>query len=462
MTPTASSPAPSSRGPEILKVSELNERLKQLFGGMGRLAVEGEVVGLKRAASGHIYFSLKDRLRGVESVLSCAIWRSQVARAQKQPLKEGDRVVAHGKLDLYGPRGSYSLIVERVEAIGLGALLVQLEELKRELAEKGWFERKRELPRMPKMIGVVTSRDTAAFQDFLRTRSLRWPGYPVRLAHTPVQGPGAAAEIARAIDALDKSGVDVIVVTRGGGSLEDLWAFNERVVAEAIWACSVPVVSGVGHETDVTLADYVADQRAHTPTDAGQLVIPDRSSLEERFERVWNYLVQAMDSLLLRREERLERLGSARNLRSADWILANRLEHLKGLGRRLQQATGHQMKERQTALRFAQQALATHAPARRLERDTDRVRSLARRLTQPAKDRITRDQNRLDLVAGRLEAFSPFAVLGRGYSITRIAGSTAPLTSTQALASGVELETRLSKGLLRSTLLAVEEDPSKS
>ncbi|MFT7484310.1 MAG: exodeoxyribonuclease VII large subunit [Candidatus Paceibacteria bacterium] len=450
--PSYQDPPPQNPAePQVLKVSDLNQRLRGLFGSLGRIAVEGEVAGLKQAASGHIYFSLKDRLRGVESVLSCAIWRSQVQRAQRQPMREGDRVVAHGKLDLYGPRGSYSLIVERVEPMGLGALLVQLEELKRELAAKGWFERRRELPRMPRMVGVVTSRDGAAFQDFLRTRSLRWPLYPVRLAHTPVQGPGASQEIARAIADLDASGVDLIVLCRGGGSMEDLWAFNERAVAQAIWACSVPVVSGVGHETDVTLADHVADQRAHTPTDAAQLVLPDRQRLEAELERRWNYLVGSMGTLVERRQERLQRLASARVLRGADWILENRVGELQGLGRRLQRSMNRELERSSLRLQGAQRALAAGAPSRRLERDRSRVEALGRRLCVPPRETLSQAQGRLELVASRLEAFSPFSVLGRGYSITRVAGQNQPLTEAEQLEPGTKLETRLASGTLIST-----------
>ena len=322
-------------GPRILTVSEVTDRLKGLLGGLGRISVEGEVASLARPASGHVYFNLKDRRRGIESVLGCAVWRSQVSRAMRSPLEEGVQVIAHGKLDVYAPRGSYSLIVDRIEPRGLGALLVQLEELKRELAGKGWFDRARPLPLLPKTIGVATSRDGAAFADFLRTRSLRWPCYPVRLAHTPVQGAGASREIAGAIAALDRSGVDVIVVCRGGGSLEDLWAFNERPVAEAIRAARVPVVSGVGHQTDQTLADLVADHRAHTPTDAAQTVIPLRAELEEKLDRQFNYLLAALDDLFVRREERLERLEGARVLRGADWILERRGEVLDLAGERL-------------------------------------------------------------------------------------------------------------------------------
>ena len=265
-------------GPRPFTVGELTAEIRARVDEIGRVAVEGELSSLKRHTSGHVYFDLKDE----GARIACVIWRSRVSRALRFEPEDGVQVVAHGRLDVYPPRGSYSLIVERLEPRGVGALLLQLERLKEELRGKGWFDRSRRLPAMPRMIGVVTSRDGAALRDFLRTRSLRWKGYPVRLCHAPVQGPGAAAEIAEAIDRLDASGVDVIVLCRGGGALEDLWAFNERPVAEAVWRAGVPVVSGIGHESDTTLVDLVADHRAHTPTAAAQTVVPERSAVRRR------------------------------------------------------------------------------------------------------------------------------------------------------------------------------------
>jgi exodeoxyribonuclease VII large subunit len=442
-------------GPHILTVSQLNDAVKGLLGSLGRIAVEGEIAGLRRPASGHLYFNLKDRRKGIESVLGCAIWRSQVARATRRPLEEGMQVIAHGKLDVYAPRGTYSLIVDRVEPKGLGALLEQLEALKRELKALGWFDRARPLPPMPKKVGVVTSRDGAAFQDFLRTRSLRWAGYPVRLVHTPVQGPGAADQIAAALRDLDASGVDVIVVCRGGGSLEDLWCFNERVVAEAIHASSVPVVSGVGHETDLTLADLVADHRAHTPTDAAQTVIPLRRELEERCERQFNYLLAAADEAITRREERLERAALARVLRSPEWILGDRERGLTQAGARLTRAARAHVERGEASLTHAARTLRVLGPQRHIERDTSRVAALAERLERPVRERMRETEAQLLSAAKQLRAFSPYAVLGRGYSITRMADSAAPLKSIDGLAVGTRLETRLAEGSVESVVEGV-------
>ncbi|MCB9915389.1 MAG: exodeoxyribonuclease VII large subunit [Planctomycetes bacterium] len=446
--------APGDPGPRVLTVTELNDAVKDLLGGLGRVAVEGEVAGLRRPASGHVYFNLKDRRKGIESVLGCAIWRSQVSRATKEPLREGQHVVAHGRLDVYAPRGTYSLIVERVEPRGLGALLEELERTKRELREQGWFDRARPLPRLPRVVGVVTSRDGAAFQDFLRTRSLRWPGYPVRLVHTPVQGPGAAAEIAGALADLDRSGVDVIVVTRGGGSLEDLWCFNERVVAEAVWAASVPVVSGVGHETDVTLCDLVADHRAHTPTDAAQTVIPLERELEQEMERRFNYLLAGVDEAVARRAERLERAARSRTLRGADWILGDRARALAG-----------------SAAARARRAATWATPTRRCVTPRARFTALGPRVSSSAAPRACSTPPRAGVLArealrARRTAWTRPARAGGLLAVRRAAPRlldharrgrrTARLGARRR--AGRALETRLADGTLESEVAAARPD----
>ncbi|MFN0008542.1 MAG: exodeoxyribonuclease VII large subunit [Planctomycetota bacterium] len=433
-------------GPRVFSVSELTHEIKNILDRFGRVAVEGEVSRVVRAASGHLYFDLKD----IDAKISCTIWKSQVASAVKFDLAEGAQVVAHGRLDVYGPRGTYSLNVQKLEPAGLGALLLKLEKLKEELKALGWFDRKRPLPPMPRRIGVVTSRDGAALQDFLRTRSLRWPLYPVVLAHTSVQGAGAAEEIAHAIRRLDAHGVDVIVLCRGGGSLEDLWAFNERAVAEAIHSASVPVVTGVGHETDVTLADLVADHRAHTPTDAAQTVIPDRGSLLADLERAQNHLLQAIDGAIGNREERLARAAASPALRSAGWILDRRAEELLHLGRSLRLATGSGIERAGSRLARAATRLSRQSPAMRIARRSALVAALAPRLARGIAAPLERSQRRVELAGTALEAISPLRVLARGYSITRKVGEQAPLASAEGLTRGDRLHTFLASGSIVS------------
>jgi exodeoxyribonuclease VII large subunit len=454
--PTAE-PAPES-GSDVLTVTEITERIHGSLKGFGRVAIEGEVSRVSYPNSGHIYFSLKDD----GGALSCAIWKGRRRAALAFELAEGMRVVCRGKLDVFKPRGTYSLMVEKVEQRGIGELLAKLEKLKAELKTRGWFDRRRPVPKLPRCIGVVTSRDTAAFQDFLRTRSLRWPLYPVRFVHTPVQGSGAEHGIASAIRRLGQDPeVDVICVVRGGGSLEDLWCFNELACAEAIWESRVPVVTGVGHETDITLVDLVADHRAHTPTDAAR-VIPERQQFEERLERAAGYLTGALDRVMEDRKGRLDRAARSRCLAGPGWLLEDRFAAIARAGRRLRLAGDGRLGKARSQLDQMGARLGSLHPGVRIAGLEARLSALAPRLRAaslaPLEDRV----RRLDLAQRSLTATSPFAVLARGYSITRRAGDPTPLKGIADIAPGTELETLLDGGRVLSRVekseAAADED----
>ncbi|MFT4710511.1 MAG: exodeoxyribonuclease VII large subunit [Bacteroidia bacterium] len=434
-----------------LSVTEATARIKTALTGVGGMAVEGEMTRATKAASGHIYFTLKD----AGASISCILWKGKVETATKglRP-KEGDKVIVRGKLDVYAPRGGYSLIVDSIEPVGIGQELLKLEKLKAELREKGWFDRRREIPAMPNCIGVVTSRDAAALRDFLRTRTLRWAGYPVRLCHTPVQGPAAAKQIAKAIDTLSNSGVDVVVVTRGGGSLEDLWCFNERVVAEAIWRSPVPVVVGVGHESDTTLADFVGDHRAHTPTDAAQIVFPDRAALTERIERVAGYLDRAVEDHLERRTRRLDACATSRVLANPSWILGDRERSLGALLRRSNLATKGYLERASSGVASLEGRIDRASPVARLSVDSERVNVLGKRLLRQANLLPEQAERRMQFLARSLDAVSPLRVLGRGYSITTSKGGKAVRQAAQ-VAVGDTIETRVAAGQLVSKVTKV-------
>jgi len=451
--PKTEKPAKAS----TLSVTEATARIKSALTGVGGMAVEGEMTRATKAASGHIYFTLKDS----GASISCILWKGKVESATKglRP-KEGDKIIVRGKLDVYAPRGGYSLIVDSIEPVGIGQELLKLEKLKAELKEKGWFDRRREIPAMPNSIGVVTSRDAAALRDFLRTRTLRWAGYPVRLCHTPVQGPAAAKQIAQAIDALSSSGVDVVVVTRGGGSLEDLWCFNERVVAEAIWRSPVPVVVGVGHESDTTLADFVGDRRAHTPTDAAQIVFPDRAALTERIERVAGYLDRAVEDHLERRERRLDSCATSRVLVNPSWILGDRERSLGALLRRSNLAADGYIQRASLAVSSLEARIDRASPLTRLTIDSQRVQSLGKRLLRQAGLLPEKAERRMQFLARSLDAVSPLRVLGRGYSITTTNGGQA-LQDVVQVAVGDSIETRLAAGQVVSQVTEVVQARSE-
>ncbi|QDU84731.1 Exodeoxyribonuclease 7 large subunit [Planctomycetes bacterium Pla163] len=440
--------------PAALTVAALTRRIAGCLADLGPLVVEGELGPPKRAASGHVYFDLKDE----GATLACVAWRSQVARAFPPTLAAGMRVRAHGKLDVYAPRGSYSFVVQKVTPCGEGELLARFELLKRELAARGWFERRRALPAIPRTIGVVTSRDGAALRDFLRTRSLRWPGFPVRLCHAKVQGPGAAEEIARAIGDLAATGVDVIVVGRGGGSLEDLWAFNEEPVARAIWECPVPVVSAVGHETDTTLSDFVADARAHTPTDAAALVIPDRALLDERIQRSFAHLGRALEDQLSVRARRLESVRRSQVLSRPERLLERRRDRLEHLFGKLERQVLTPLASAERRLGRLRETLAQRAPSARLALRAERARALRERLKSALGTVLAGADRRVAVGAATLEALSPLVVLARGYSVT--------LKDGRAVHHANELEpedhivTRLAQGRVHSRVTSVETDDS--
>ncbi|HTF87478.1 MAG TPA: exodeoxyribonuclease VII large subunit [Planctomycetota bacterium] len=455
--PNEESAASQESAPRVQTVRELTRRIEKLVGGLGRVSVEGEVSRVVRAASGHLYFDLKD----IDAKIACMVWKSQLAQAARFELKEGLQVIAHGKLDVYAPRGTYSLNVQRLEPAGIGALLAELEKRKNELKARGWFERKRPFPALPLRIGVATSRDGAAFQDFLRTRSVRWPGYPLLLAHTAVQGATAAAEIARAIRRLDDAGVDVIVICRGGGSLEDLWAFNELAVLEAIWNSRTPVVSGVGHEVDVTLADLVSDRRAHTPTDAAQVVIPDRAALAVALERSSGHLARAIDISFASRSERLQRAAASRVLRDPRTLFGVRRERLGRLASRLETGLARRVERARARLAQLERTLERNGPRAKLAEREKRLESARHLLGSRLQALLERRIARQALLAARLEALSPTAILGRGYSISAREDGRV-VRSAAELHGGEILLTHLSDGRVRSQVLDSVVGPSDS
>ena len=432
----------------VMSVAQVCAKAGAVLKALGVVVVEGELSRITdHQASGHMYFDLKDAAARV----SCSLFRPSRAGALRGlALREGMQVRITGKLEIYGPQGKFSLVVTRVEAAGVGALMQEYERLKQELLQKGWFERKRPLPPAPCLVGVVTSRSGAALQDFLRTRAQRWPGHPLLVAHAAVQGQGAAEEVARGIRALEARGVDVVVVCRGGGSVEDLWAFNERALLEAVWNCSKPVVSGVGHEIDTTLCDLVADLRAHTPTDAAEKVFPDRAALEERIVSVDIDLGRAMDALLGEVEARLDQLATRPCLSSPRWFLDERAARLGRAATGLVERMAGLVLRAEARLESAARRVERRSPRVELEQRAARLQLLAARLVAAPQARLERVSNRLDSSARTLEAVSPLSVLRRGYSITFVEGASKPLVDAADAPPGATLVTRLADGELRS------------
>ncbi len=405
----AAKPQPEEVSIPVLTVSALSLLIKEtLEGTFHSLWVSGEISNLRQPRSGHYYFDLKDE----SAVLHAVMWRSAAARLRFD-LREGQQVVCQGGVDVYPPQGKYQLIVQHVEPVGEGALQLAFRQLHERLRAEGLFDtaRKRRLPAFPKRIAVITSPTGAAVRDFLHVARRRWPSVKILLLPVRVQGEIAAAEIAAAIARANElsPAPEVIVVTRGGGSLEDLWCFNEEVVVRAIHASRVAVVSGVGHEVDVTLSDLVADVRAPTPSAAAEIILPDEREVRDRLRQLELRMSNLLRSRAAQARQRVESLAKHRVFRRPlDWLRdhAQRLDEL----------------EERSAL------------------------AIERRLGDA--------RTRIAAMAGHLESLSPLGVLARGYSLTTRASDGRIVRDASQVAMGDVIRTRLANGELVSRVEA--------
>ncbi len=441
-------------GHAVFTVSRLNREVRVLLErGLGVVWVEGELSNLSQPASGHWYFTLKDR----DAQVRCAMFRMRNAAVAFTP-KAGQQVLARGRVSLYEPRGDYQLIVEHLEEAGVGALQREFERLKAKLAAEGLFasEAKRALPRFPRRIGVVTSPSGAAIRDVLNILARRFPPAAVRVYPVPVQGASAAPAIVEALGlASARADCDVLILARGGGSLEDLWAFNDERVARAIRACLVPVVSGVGHEIDFTIADFAADARAPTPSGAAELVAPDRGTLLEALARTAARIGATMRRELRVSEARFEAAGARLRLAHPGLRLVHQAQRLDDLEQRLalaMRATLHGARHR---LATAETRLVPHSPQRLTRELAARIEALAAKLERHMNGELSRLEHRVDLAQRTLQTASPLATLARGFAIVTRADGTL-LTDTAAVAPGEEIEARLAKGRLHARVSSAD------
>jgi len=400
----------------VYAVSELLAGLNALFEDrVGRLWVSGELTNLHRAGSGHSYFTLKDE----SGQIRAALFRSAAGRVPFE-LEEGLEVLVYADASIYAARGDLQLIVRQVEPVGRGALQLAFEQLRRRLEEEGLFDaaRKRPIPEFPAAVGVVTSPTGAAVRDVIHVSGRRAPATPLLISPTRVQGEGAGEEIAAALDRIaSRPGVEVVLLVRGGGSLEDLWAFNTETVARAIARCPVPVISGVGHETDLSIADLVADERAATPSAAAALALSDRSGLAASLQRDWRRLGAAMRHVLRSEGVRLAR---------------------------------------------ERDALRMLAPSARLAQQQRRLLEAHGRLGRAAALARERRQARLARLSDRLHTLSPLAVLGRGYALVRREPDGEIVRRHDQVSPGDGLAVRLGEGRIRARVEAAEADAESS
>lgn len=436
---------------DIYSVSRLNREARALLeGSFALLWLEGEISNLSRPRSGHLYFTLKDEFAQVR----CAMFRMRATHLSFAP-RDGSQVLARVRVSLYEPRGDYQLVVDHMEEAGDGALRRAFDELKQRLQQEGLFEEahKRPLPTLPHTIGVVTSPSGAAIRDILTVLRRRFPAIRVVLYPVAVQGEGAGREVAAAIRlAGERAECDVLIVGRGGGSLEDLWAFNEEVVARAIYDSPLPVVSAVGHEVDFSISDFVADARAPTPSAAAELLSPDASQWQVRIAAMRQRLLQAMQRQQREAQRRLE--GIARRLRHPGQRLQQIAQRVDELEWRLGNAQRNQWRHRQAALATLHSRLQRHTPQARLQRLHDHHHELQGRLQRAIRQGLGRAQGQLALQARTLEAVSPLATLHRGYAIVTREDDGALIEQSTQVEPGARVRTTLSSGAL---LCRVEE-----
>ena len=418
--------------PQVLTVSQLNTYIKSVFDQDYRLRnilVVGEISNFTEARSGHLYMTLKDD----KSALKAVMFRGSAVRLKFRP-ENGMKVIAFGSVSVYEAGGQYQMYLSDLQPDGLGSLNLAFEQLKEKLGKEGLFDpaRKKPLPVYPKRIGVVTSPTAAAFQDICNVLRRRWPMAEVVLSPTLVQGLEAPAQIVRALQRLDGAGVDVILVARGGGSMEDLWSFNDETVARTVAACVTPVVSGVGHETDFTIIDFVSDLRAPTPSAAAELCTPDWYDESDRILAFNNHLRSTLQTRLNTERTRLQNLETSNVLRSFDSLVNEKRLKIDQLTDRMARNVSDQVRRE----------------GMRLDRATIT-------LDHAMTDRVNAERSRLAKAAAKMEAFDPFAVLARGYSIAETDGGTLVKTIGDVQQND-KLHVRVSDGTVHAVVESTE------
>lgn len=436
---------------QILSISQLNRRARQLLEThMPLLWVRGEISNFARPGSGHWYLTLKDD----KAQIRCAMFKGRNGLVKIQP-QNGDQVLVRGRVSLYEPRGDYQFIIEHMEADGAGLLQQRYEALKAKLEQEGLFDtsHKKAITPYPQCIGVITSATGAALRDILHVCRRRYPWVNINLYPTPVQGKEAIAGVMEALRLANEHGeADTLIVARGGGSIEDLWAFNEEAVARAIFASAIPVISGVGHETDFTIADFVADLRAPTPSAAAELAGPDREHIRNRLDRLQQQLNLRMGQAVSLRQQALAHYK--KRLRTPNALLEQRAQHLDHLQIRLNNAWQRQLNDRNTRLRVLQSRLAQVHPQARLKLFRQQNSLLAQRLMRAFEARLNQHKNRLGALVSTLNAVSPLNTLERGYAVVKNRQQQV-LSSVSQVRSGDELKVLLKDGAVEAVATGI-------
>ena len=437
-----------------ISVSQLNRRVKTLIEqGMTRLWVEGEISNLSRPASGHIYLSLKD-----DSAQVSAAWFRQRQRAPAIGFKNGDHVLAYGRVSLYEARGNYQLIIEALEPAGEGVLKRRFDALKLKLANEGLFDedRKIPLPALPKQIGVVTSPSGAAIRDVLSVLTRRFPAVPVVIYPAAVQGDAAPAELVDALStAVERDECDVLILCRGGGSLEDLWAFNDEQLARTIADCPLPIVSAVGHEVDFTISDFVADVRAPTPSGAAEIIVPSQGDWLRQIANFSTRIAKVGQRALEDKAQEFDWLTKRLIASSPAATLQRQRDSLREQSSRLSSSMQQQLLQGRYRLQATSAELMKLSPALSVQRSIGQLDQIRQRLATAARNKVSDASHRIALLGRALHSVSPLATLDRGYAIVRREDREAVLMDTVDLNEGDDVRARLARGEFTATVKKV-------
>jgi len=448
-------------GGHVYTPSELNQEVRlHLETGFPRVLLEAEISNLSRPASGHMYFSLKDE----SAQIRCAMFRSAAVRCHLKP-ENGKKVLARGRISLYEPRGEYQFIVEGLQDAGEGRLQQMFEQLKKKLDAEGLFsgDRKKSLPPFPHHIGVITSPSGAAIRDILQVLERRWPVARVRIYPVPVQGTEAPVAIRAAFASANREAwAEVLILARGGGSLEDLQAFNEESVARAVAASELPVICAVGHETDFSICDFVADLRAPTPSAAAELAAPDRLQLDASLSRYLAVLNRLLRERLQREMQHLDFLAHRLLQRDPVTRLREQKTQLANLEDSLQRAVRGRLRELRIHLSGIHTRLQIQQPGKKLLEMRQRVKNFRRNAERLMRHRLEISADRLRIQSRTLHAVSPLATLGRGYAVLSDTASNKIVTSVKQTGSGEQLTAQLADGRLHCTVDSVSGNSSTS
>ncbi len=440
---------------EVLTVSQLNQRARILLEDVfPQVWVEGELSNIARPSSGHVYLTLKDR----DAQVRCAIFKQQASRV-RDLLRDGLLVRVRGRVSLYEGRGDYQMILDSVEAAGDGALRLAFEALKTALQAEGLFaqERKQALPVHPQRIGIVTSASGAVLHDIISVFARRAPHVKLTLIPSAVQGREATAQLVRALELADRAEFDAIILARGGGSLEDLWCFNEEALARAVAQCRTPIVSAVGHETDVSISDFVADARAPTPSAAAELLAPNRLELLTQLRSIERSLSLRLQDVLQRKGSQLHNLRQ--RLRHPRERLQQHSQRLDDLTLRLQRAMHTQQQQRKQGLNHLQARLQVQHPQQSIMIQQQQLKHLQQRLLRTAQQHVLHSKQRLQVLMQALHVISPLATLERGYSILSTSAEQHIIRSVQEVHTSQQLQARLTDGLLTLQVSHISANP---